>query len=544
MRKTAILLVVALLLSCSSMPAFAQAGSKPAPATQKPAPATTKKPPATTKPAPTAKPAAPAAKPDPPPPPPPPPSDVRFKSKYTTGDQVTESVTYVSGARERYDLGNMILIRQHDLKRSVQISVDAKTYLIAPEVESAAAPAPTGTGVVLVQTTINDAGERKTMFGQEARRVATVLERLPQAGACDQTKQRIETIGWYIEPPKTMAAQPPAPLPPGGGSCRDEVKVSRVGDETLIGFPLSYTTTLPGADDKPIVMQMEVTEFEVTKLDAALFEIPSGMTEVTSGQDLAKSVSDANEVKLAAPPAEAVPPKKAGVTRVAVPELLNKTTQEVDTRALRTQLIAELAEQKVEGMPLAAAPQAELDAQAKALGADYLLVAQITELKASKPGGLGRLVRKTAGESAEKDVTEAKLNVQLVPVGAAKAKMSTTTDGKDGGVGFKTGLRLARAAAMMYLRYASPLSSMNSMAMMNMGGMSALGNPGLMQMQGAGVMGTGRSLDRTAGAAMFMMDAMATGSSAGMAGGPSFDASLAEAIEGAAQKTRESVNRK
>ena len=46
-------------------------------------------------------------------------------------------------------------------------------------------------------------------------------------------------------------------------------------------------------------MQMEVTEFEVTKLDAALFEIPEGMTDVTSGSDLVKAVSDANEVKLA-----------------------------------------------------------------------------------------------------------------------------------------------------------------------------------------------------------------------------------------------------
>jgi hypothetical protein len=532
MRKTSLLLVIALL--SSSTLAFTQTGTKPAPTTKKPAPTTTKKP------APTTKPAAPAAKPVPPPPPPP--SDIRFKSKYQTGDQVTQSVTYVSGARERYDLGSMILLRQHDLKRSVQISLDAKTYLIVPAAEGAA-PAPSGTGVVIVETTINDVGERKTMFGHEARRVATVLDRKPQPGACDQLKQRVETVGWYIDAPKTMAAQPPAPLPPAAGSCHDEVKVLRTGDEALVGFPLSYTTTLPGTDDKPVVMQMEVTEFEVTRLDAALFEIPSGMTEVTSGKDLAKAVSDANEVKLAATPADTAPPKKAGVVRVAVPELLNKTTQDVDARALRTQLIAELIEQKVDAMPLAAAPQADLDAQAKALGADYLLIAQITELKASKPGGLGRLVRRTAGESTEKDVTEAKLNVQLVPVGATKPKMSTTTDGKDGGMGFKTGLRLARAAAMMYLRYASPLSSMNSMAMMNMGGMSALGNPGLMQMQSASVIGTGRGLDRTAGAAMFMMDAIATGSSAGMAGGPSFDASLAEAIEGAAKKTRENVNR-
>jgi hypothetical protein len=313
----------------------------------------------------------------------------------------------------------------------------------------------------------------------------------------------------------------------------------------LLGFPLSYSTSIPGADGKPVVVaQMEVTEFEITSLDASLFEIPSGLTEVTSGRDLAKAVSDANEAKLAAAPAAAAaPPRKPGVVRVAVPELVNKTTQQVDTRALRTQLISELTEQKMEAVPLAAADQSELHAHAKELGCDYLLIAQITELKASKPGRIGRLVKRTAGESTEKDVTEAKLNVQLLPIGGGKPRLTTTTEGNDGGIGFKTGLRLARAAAMLYLRYASPLAAMNSMQMMNMGGMGGfLGNPSLMQMQGAGMMGTGRGLDLTAGAAMFMMDAMTAGSS-GMSEGPSFDASLAEALEGAAKKTRESLPR-
>ena len=81
---------------------------------------------------------------------------------------------------------------------------------------------------------------------------------------------------------------------------------------------------------------------------------------------LAKAVSDANEAQLAARAASTstAPPKKPGVTRVGVPELANKTEQNVDTRALRTQLIAELAEQKMEGVPLAAAPQADLHAYA------------------------------------------------------------------------------------------------------------------------------------------------------------------------------------
>ncbi len=537
MMNAVVLLVV---LLCSSTSAFAQAGQKPA--GQKPAPTTRK--PATAKPAPA--PPAPAVKPAPPPP-----ADVRFKSRYTTADQTTEGATYLRGSRERYELGDMILLRQHDLKQTVQISRSARTYLItadatiAPASSLQAAKPP---GFVNVETSVADVGERKTMFGQQARRVMTVLDRQPQPSACDQTKQRMETDAWYIDAPKTLAAQPPSPPPSSAAACRDEIKSTVVGDASLLGFPIAYTTTIPSADGKPVVvMQMEVTEFEVTNLDAALFEIPEGMTAVASGRELSKAVSDANEAQLAArtPSSATAAAKKPGVVRVGVPELANKADQNVDTRALRTQLIAELAEQKVEGMPLAAAPQAELDAYAKDLGCDYLLIAQITELKASKPGRIGRMIKSTAGESTSKDSTEAKMTLQLVPIGATKPRFSTNTSGNDGGIGFKTGLRLARVAAMLYLRYASPIGALNSMQMMNMGGMGGfLNNPMLAQMQaGPGLAGTGSGVDRTAGAAMFLLDQAMAGSSGGAQDGPSFDASLAEALQDGAKKVGENLKR-
>jgi hypothetical protein len=541
MKKIGAVLVA---VFCCSTLAFAQGGQKPA--GQKPAPSTRK--PSTAKPAP-AKPA-PTAKPAPEPSP----SDIRFKSRYTTGDQVTEAITYLRGTRERYELGEIILLRQHDLKQTVQISRAANTYLVVTEpAGDAAAPAADTqkpSGVVNVETSIADIGERKPMFGQQARRVMTVIDRQPQAGACDQTKQRLETDAWYIDAPKTLAAQPPSAPPSSAAACRDEIKTTLTGDAALLGFPIAYTTTMPGPENKPIVvMQMEVTEFEVTKLDASLFEIPSGMTAAATGRELAKAVSDANETRLAAraPISGAPPVKKSGVIRVGVPELANKTTQNVDTRALRTQLIAELAEQKMEAVPLAAAPQDELNAYAKDLGCDYLIVAQITELKASKSGRIGRLIKSTAGESP-KDVTEAKLTVQLVPVGAAKPKYSTNTSGNDGGIGFKTGLRLARVAAMLYLRYASPIGALNAMQMMNMGGMGGfLSNPMLMQLQGggAGITGTGGGgIDRTAGAAMFIMEqAMAGAAGDGAQDGPSFDASLAEALQEGAKKVGENLKR-
>ncbi len=59
--------------------------------------------------------------------------DVHFKTRYTTGDQVTESTTYIQGDRERYELGDMILLKQRDQKRTVQISLASNTYLVSPE---------------------------------------------------------------------------------------------------------------------------------------------------------------------------------------------------------------------------------------------------------------------------------------------------------------------------------------------------------------------------------------------------------------------------
>jgi hypothetical protein len=97
---------------------------------------------------------------------------------------------------------------------------------------------------------------------------------------------------------------------------------------------------------------------------------------------------------------------------------------------------------------------------------------------------------------------------------------------------------------MLYLRYASPLGALNAMQMMNMGGMGGfLNNPMLAQMQGAtaGIGMGGGGIDRTAGAAMFLMDQAMAGAAA--QDGPSFDASLAEALQDGAKKIADNVKR-
>jgi hypothetical protein len=340
---------------------------------------------------------------------PPPPQDVRFKSTYTNGEMKTESVTYIKGARERYEFQDMVLLKQPDQKRTVQISKSANTYLVAPEgmtapVVPGAAPAapPKPPGVIMVATTIVDTGERKSAFGQQARHVKMMIDKQPMPGACDAGKMRIETDGWYIDNPPSIANRPAsseqaAPSPDG---CTDQIQATSNGDPKVLGFPIAYTTTLTGDDGKPVVSTMEVTEFEATTLDPALFEIPGGFNAVMNIRELSKALSDANEAKLvaanAAPPA-APAPKTAGVVRIAVPEFTNKTQQTVDTRALRQRLLGDLTEAKFEAVPMPAGTPAELQKRAGEMGADFVLFAEVSELKVNKPSAFGGLMKAAGG---------------------------------------------------------------------------------------------------------------------------------------------------
>ena len=190
---------------------------------------------------------------------------------------------------------------------------------------------------------------------------------------------------------------------------------------------------------------------------------------------------------------------------------------------------------------MAAAPQAALDARARELGIDYLVVAEVTELKTSKPGGFTKVMKATAKEDA-RDITEAKLSMQLVPPGG-KPRLSKNSSGKDGGVGLKTSLKVAKFAGSVYLKFymsgmmMGQMSALSSLQQLNLGGMGSMGS--MMPM------GYGGAADRTAGAANFVMQNVMAGAAASAAsqGGPSFDAALENAIEDAGKDVVESIKK-
>lgn len=559
--------------SGTARPAAPARGAKPpAPQTQgaKPQPAAGRG--AAPAPAPAA-----AAAPEPPPAPAPPP-DLRYKTIYTTGNQKTESVTLQKGPRQRFEFADTVLLKQGDLKRTVQVSRAANTYLVVPDAPPPAAPAPGAApagGIVTVSSTFEDTGERRTVFGLEARRVRTTIIREPMPGACDSTRQRIETDAWYVDLPIRVQPAPAAAAATPASTCADQIRATQTGDPKVLGFPVSYAMTMTAGDEPPNVVRMEITELELTTLDQSLFEIPADMTEAGDARALSRALSDAGEAKLAADLTLAPPaPKVPGTLRIGVPEPINKTSEPVDTRLLRARLVAELAAATIDAEPLPAGSQEELLARGRERGHGYVLLAEVTDLKVSKPGRLGGLLKaasSVAGGGATRDSTSANLSIKLLqPDG--RTKHSSNAKGEDGGFDMKAGLGLARFAGAMYMNVMTGRLMMNALTSSTAGdlqGLGMLGNPAMFGTQsqafgfgsgaispgmpglvppidaGSGAPAMNMGLDPTAGAASFLMFQAMSFESANDAdsGRPSFDAALDEALKNAAKSVVDNLKR-
>ena len=89
-------------------------------------------------------------------------SDTKVMISYIADGQTAETTIYANGARVRYDYGKgMILLRQCDQKRMVQLDDQARTFLSLP-MEQAGAEASS-------KAQVTDTGERKEIFGYAAR---------------------------------------------------------------------------------------------------------------------------------------------------------------------------------------------------------------------------------------------------------------------------------------------------------------------------------------------------------------------------------------
>ena len=255
-------------------------------------------------------------------------ADTKIKMRQTSGGQTYENTSYIKGKRQRSETNNgqMIVIQQCDLRRNIQIMPAAKAYMIQPYDQpttttattanntTSSQPAPvTKGGVVTSTVTTKDTGERKQMFGYNARHIITTMEMKSSPDACSTVNTKMQIDGWYIDAEFALDCDSGVAYrpytPPQSGGCQDRYVTKQVGTAKK-GYPVWEKTTMfdpSGAES--FATTNEVLEFSHATLDASLFDVPAGYREVkdfasafsssstTSNTDENKSVSTETETK-------------------------------------------------------------------------------------------------------------------------------------------------------------------------------------------------------------------------------------------------------
>jgi hypothetical protein len=401
--------------------------------------------------------------------------DFKVTIKTTISGQTREGTTMIKGQRERDETvmatgGGMnisqVSITQCDLKRTIQVNDTSRKYMITPmESEDGggaggnAGPATAGSpsrrgGLVTITSNTTDTGERKEMFGFSARHLRRTAMMESSPDACQQTRMKIETDGWYInleyglncggsERPPQMGRTTPQ-------GCRDRYQFRRTGPSNL-GFPLIETTTMYGEDGRAMFTSArEVVELSRQPLDAALFDVPAGYTEASSQQEMSGAPSMADIMAMqrqqqsgethagtgqgsmpSPTQSNASAPSRA---RVGVVEFNNKTKSTVSTDSLRDQLIAMLKGNGVDAVALNASSPSEAAIEARAKECTYVLYTDIATLKTASSGKkIGGLLGRAAGVGGSSDAgkSEARLDFRLTPTGSTSPTVQSSASSKE-----------------------------------------------------------------------------------------------------------------
>lgn len=225
---------------------------------------------------------------------------------------ITQRTTYdVKGCQQRVDMEGMppYTITQCDERRQIFIDPTRNTCCVqrlyaggvTEEAVAVALENVAEGGVVHIETEIADTGERREIFGMEARLITMHTVTEADENACSQAPGRfeLEASVWMIDLP--LEARPyacmaneelefnPQPNIPG---CEDEITSTLEGDPSLgMGFPAetSMTMTMEGMTS---TISTVISDLSFGDVDDSLFDIPEGCN---CDFGLAPSSDDAEE---------------------------------------------------------------------------------------------------------------------------------------------------------------------------------------------------------------------------------------------------------
>jgi hypothetical protein len=365
-------------------------------------------------------------------------ADVKIKSKQTMSGQSYESTTYIKGKRQRSEQmnGMTVSLTQCDLRRSVQLNPQAKTYMVNSFAQNTTTTSTTTAAATqekngVVQTggkvtttyTIKDTGERKQMFGFPARHLIITMETVSSPDACNKTNSKMQTDGWYIDAEFVLDCDYgySGYTNRGGrsGGCQDKYEMKTVGTAKR-GYPvLEKMTMFDESGKETFTMLNEVIELSKATLDQALFEVPSDYREVSDASQMyagmsasstsssassaasRSSMSDQNSgmssaIRNAETPAvsasAAIGPKKAGTVRIGLANVKTGAVGDAISAAdlaaaVQNTLAQYLRTPKIEVVVLESKLASVADGEAKEKDCDYVIFANVSHKKGG--GGFG-----------------------------------------------------------------------------------------------------------------------------------------------------------
>ncbi len=227
------------------------------------------------------------------------------KSISVGGNVVSASESSIKGTRTRDvnqgPAGAMVTIRQCDLKRTVTLNDQTQSYFVVndPQDDAAAraaalvtgAPVPeekAAGGKIEVTTTITDTGERKQMFGYNARHLKAKVVEKSSENACSKVDQTFEMDGWYADVSGKEAgscANSMAPPVRQSQGCQDAIVEHHSGSGKP-GYPLAQNVIMHNPDGSTMTVRINVTDLSKKPLDAAQFDVPSTYKQVSSFAEL------------------------------------------------------------------------------------------------------------------------------------------------------------------------------------------------------------------------------------------------------------------
>lgn len=228
--------------------------------------------------------------------------DLHIKKSITVGGNfVSSSESSIKGARERTVTqgpnGSTITLRECDLKRTLTLNEQTQAYLVTSDAQDenavkAAALAtgqPAGEvsgGKIVLTTTVTDTGERKTIYGYQARHLKAKIVQEPSADACTQVRQMFQVDGWFADISKEQASCTSfAPPVQQGSGCQDKVIEKRVGSGKP-GYPLQENITMATPDGGTMTVGILASEITKQQLPAEMFDVPAGYRQVNSLAEL------------------------------------------------------------------------------------------------------------------------------------------------------------------------------------------------------------------------------------------------------------------